>query len=113
MKGYKGLIAKLKNMTWDLMHVRHLYRCASTRLIPMTRYTFPALLTFDDGLHKILDEFPLHALAIVSGTKEAAAFPALACNWQDAITGTLDLSCIASSYEEDKILRRESRRNRS
>ena len=66
-KGRSGLFEQLKNMAWDLMHVRHLEHALTISTTPEARYFIPALLTFDRGLIEIMDLYPLKACAFLAG----------------------------------------------
>lgn len=63
------LVEKIKNMSWDLFHIR-----SSTRQCLVKQegsdLLVPYIATYDDGLSKILDYFQLDALAVCTRTKE-------------------------------------------
>lgn len=57
------VLENLRNMAWDLLHVRQLEEMASFKVSPQARCFLPALLTFDKGLIEVMDNYPLKALA--------------------------------------------------
>jgi hypothetical protein len=66
--------SNLRNMAWDLNHVRQLEQngCVSPRA--HTRYFFSALLTFDKGLIEFMDLAPLKALVHKIGESSVTPF---------------------------------------
>jgi hypothetical protein len=64
--GHPDLLNSLKNMAWDLFHIRQLESAMTMRPDANARYFFPALLTFDQDLVEIMDLCPLNAIAFTS-----------------------------------------------
>ena len=58
------LLKVLRNMAWDLFHIRHLEFSLSLRPDHGGRYNFSALLTFDARLLEVLDVYSLRGCAI-------------------------------------------------
>jgi hypothetical protein len=73
-KGSKDLFKTLRNMAWDLSHIRRMELCMVAGVRSGARYFFPALLTFDKGLIEVLDLYPLKALAFEVGRTEPLPF---------------------------------------
>ncbi len=64
----KSLHEPLKNMAWDLCHVRQLEEGMTMLPVREARYFFTALLTFDKRLIEIIDLYPLRSFGFkVSG----------------------------------------------
>jgi len=61
--GRPNVIAELKNMAWDLFHVRYLETRMGHVEADRARYFFPAILTQDKGLVEVLDIGALRAIA--------------------------------------------------
>lgn len=66
-KGHPSILNNLKNMAWDLFHIRHL-EAFTTIGSENIRYFFPAFLTFDKGLIEIINLCSLKAIAFNKGT---------------------------------------------
>ncbi|RQU13134.1 hypothetical protein DF153_18115 [Burkholderia cenocepacia] len=62
-KNKDGVLDLLKNMAWDLWHVRQLEQSLARRPQNAARYYFPALLTFDKNLIEVMDIYPLKSFA--------------------------------------------------
>ncbi|MEB2398327.1 MAG: hypothetical protein OZ927_02180 [Alcaligenaceae bacterium] len=69
-----GILELLRNMTWDLWHVRQLELSSTFKPAKEARYFFPALLTFDQKLIEIMDLYPLKAYAFKTGSYQPLAF---------------------------------------
>lgn len=72
-KMHKGqdLQKPLKNMAWDLCHVRQLEEGMTMLPVREARYFFTALLTFDKRLIEIIDLYPLRSFGFkVSGGEQ-------------------------------------------
>ena len=63
MIGGRDPLENLRNMAWDLWHVRQLEISTTIRPIAGARYFIPALLTFDKGLIEVIDLCPFRAIA--------------------------------------------------
>jgi hypothetical protein len=57
------ILDSLRNMAWDMWHVRQLEQSFAQNPPDSARYFFPALLTFDQGLIEIIDLYRLKACA--------------------------------------------------
>ena len=68
-KSTKNLISKLKNMAWDIFHIRNLYE--SSIALYGGDLCIQYFCTFDDNLVGILKYFELEALAVCKRTKES------------------------------------------
>lgn len=68
--GRSDLLALLKNMAWDLFHVRQLESGMTMLPDPKARYFFPALLTYDQDLIEIIDLYPLKSIAFTSNESD-------------------------------------------
>jgi hypothetical protein len=73
-KSRNDLFKTLRNMAWDLSHIRRMELCMAAGGRSDARYFFPALLTFDKGLIEVLDLYPLKALAFEAGRAEPLPF---------------------------------------
>lgn len=73
-KSRKDLLKILRNMAWDLTHIRRMELCMAAGGRSGARYFFPALLTFDKGLIEVLDLYPLKALAFEARRAEPLPF---------------------------------------
>lgn len=58
-----NVLDSLRNMAWDLWHIRQLEEALTFQLTKEARYFFPALLTFDKRFIEIIDLYPLKACA--------------------------------------------------
>lgn len=63
------LIDKIKNMSWDLFHIRSSMRQCLVKQ-EGSDLLVPYIATYDDGLSKILEYYQLDALAVCTRTKE-------------------------------------------
>ena len=63
------LIDKIKNMSWDLFHIRSSMRQCIVKQ-EGSDLLVPYIATYDDGLSKILEYYQLDALAVCTRTKE-------------------------------------------
>lgn len=62
-KNRTDILKTLKNMAWDLWHIRQLEHSLAKRPENLARYFFPALLTFDKDLLAIMDLYSLKSVA--------------------------------------------------
>jgi len=62
-KKKEDILDNLRNMAWDMWHVRQLEHTFAQNPSDAARYFFPALLTFDRGLIEIMDLYRLKACA--------------------------------------------------
>lgn len=69
-RGCPDVIAELKNMAWDLFHVRYLESTMGQAQSDKSRYFFPALLTRDQGLIEVLEIGALRAIAFNGNPQE-------------------------------------------
>jgi len=74
-KNSKSDILKLlRNMAWDMWHVRQLEQSITFEPSKQARYFFPALLTFDRKFVEIMDLYPLKACAFKIGSSQPMPF---------------------------------------
>ncbi|MDH0091253.1 hypothetical protein N7373_07335 [Achromobacter mucicolens] len=74
-KNSKNDILKLlRNMAWDMWHIRQLEQSITYKPSKPARYFFPALLTFDRNLIEIMALYPLKACAFKIGTSQPMPF---------------------------------------
>lgn len=59
-----SIFGELKNMAWDLLHIRHVEQGFVLKPDDRARYYFPAFLTFDYRLTELVDLCPLKAVAL-------------------------------------------------
>ena len=69
-----GILKLLKNMAWDMWHIRQLELSMTFKLTKHARYFFPALLTFDQKFIEIMDLYPLKACAFKMGSNHPMPF---------------------------------------
>ncbi|MFT3964565.1 MAG: hypothetical protein QM690_01625 [Sphingobium sp.] len=62
-KNKDNILDIIRNMAWDMWHVRQLEQSFAQNPSDTARYFFPALLTFDRGLIEIMDLYRLKACA--------------------------------------------------
>ena len=93
MVGGRAPLKNLRNMAWDLWHVRQLEISTTLRPIAGARYFFPALLTFDKGLIEIIDLFPFRAIAYDEHVREPCIV--YRCEWLSDIAGGDEKTCAA------------------
>ncbi|MCR9192998.1 MAG: hypothetical protein NXI01_10190 [Gammaproteobacteria bacterium] len=67
-----NVLKKLRNMAWDLWHIRHLERMAKPS--KEISWFFPSFVTFDKGLIEIIDLCPLRAHAYIYEKKQPFPF---------------------------------------
>lgn len=79
-------IDALRNMAWDLFHIRQMEQRLSLNLEDSASFFFSALLTFDRGMSEIIDLYPLRAVAC--HRSRPIAIPFFANEWRDQIAGT-------------------------
>ncbi len=106
-KNTKNLISKLKNMAWDIFHVRNLYE--SSLALYGGDLCIQYFCTFDDNLVGALKYFELEALAVCKRTKETIPYfhinnvPAKMVKqyFNDINHGnTVDVDAIITKYEK-------------
>lgn len=87
-KNKPDLLEILRNMAWDLSHVRRMELAMTAQPTSSARYFFSALLTFDKGLIEVLDLYPLKALAFKVGSAEPMPF--FAGDWFDLVSDSAE-----------------------
>lgn len=103
----------LKNMAWDLFHIRHIELAATFAETmsddPLTspRYFFPALLTCDIGFIEVIDLYPLKSYAYKKGSNRPMPFTAL--DWIAKITACGATEADGTSDPDAEALDREAR----
>jgi hypothetical protein len=105
-RGCPDVIAELKNMAWDLFHVRYLESTMGQAQSSKSRYFFPALLTRDQGLIEVLDIGALRAIAFNGNSRETV--PIYERDIVDIAAAESDLSHIFSPIAADE---RDARRD--
>ncbi|OBR52903.1 hypothetical protein [Paraburkholderia tropica] len=70
----KDLLLLLRNMAWDMWHVRQLEQSITFTMERDARYFFPALLTFDKKFVEIIDLYPLKACAFKTDSSRPLMF---------------------------------------
>jgi hypothetical protein len=73
-KNKNDIFDVLRGMAWDFLHIRHMEENVSIRPETAADYYFPAFLTFDDRLVKLIDLHPLKACAVFGPQKEVMPF---------------------------------------
>lgn len=68
------ILELLRNMAWDMWHVRQLEKSLIFNPAKQARYFFPALLTFDHKFIEIMDLYPLKACAFKIGSTQPLPF---------------------------------------
>lgn len=76
----------LRNMAWDLFHVRQMEYRFSLNLDDRAGFFFPAFLTFDRGMSEIIGLYPLRAVACHRTLP--ISIPFFANDWHGQIAGT-------------------------
>ncbi|MET0321240.1 MAG: hypothetical protein ABW069_11020 [Duganella sp.] len=110
--GKKDLLEQLKNMAWDLWHIRQLEEGLTMLLNPQSRYFFTALLTFDKRLIEIMDLYPLRSFAFSQKSNEK--FPVYAGDWFGIIAGGSEFKGqIVDRFYSDSARRSRAERTRS
>lgn len=85
------LFKALKNMAWDIFHIRYLegastFEGAISGMAKLTpRYFFPALLTCDKDLVEVIDLYPLKSYAYRKEPRQLIPFPAI--DWIAKVAG--------------------------
>lgn len=64
------LLECLRNMAWDIFHLRYLESTMAATPKTSARYFFPALLTFDADLVEVIDLCPLRSMAFNRNLKD-------------------------------------------
>ena len=105
-KNTKNLICKLKNMSWDIAHIRNVYE--SSLAVNGGDLCIQYFCTFDDNLVDILKYFELEALAVCKRTKETIPYfhinnipVKMISKYFDGINheNTADIDAIITKYE--------------
>ncbi|HVI90888.1 MAG TPA: hypothetical protein VM659_21500 [Dongiaceae bacterium] len=112
-KGRSNILNQLKNMAWDLLHVRHMEQTMALTPVPGARYFFPAFLTFDKRLIQIMDLYPLRAIAFrIDGSDTLPFFDG---DWFDLIASdaTDKVEIVERYYSPEAIGARAARRETS
>lgn len=69
-KNNNNKLSNLKNMSWDLFHIRQMETRVMMRPEGNARYFFPAFLTNDLGLIEIIELFPIKAIGFSDNANE-------------------------------------------
>ena len=105
------ILELLRNMAWDMWHVRQMEQSITFKPAKQARYFFPALLTFDLKFIEIMDLYPLKACAFKVGDSQPMpffdgdAFRLIATDDED------DASAVEKYFSEDAIATREAVRD--
>ncbi|MEJ8676941.1 hypothetical protein [Chromobacterium amazonense] len=111
-KSKKDILELLRNMAWDMWHVRQMEQSITLNPTKQARYFFPALLTFDRRFIEIMDLYPLKACAFKVGESQPMpffdgdAFRLIATDDEDGA------SAVKKYFSEDAIATREAARDR-
>ena len=97
-----GLFEDLKNMAWDMWHVRYCEKLLTAPRADDARYYIPCILTFDAGMAEMIDMYSLRACAIPPHGE--GIIPVIE---KEKVTG----SCTASEYM-DKFFTKEAQEDR-
>ncbi|MCG9107182.1 hypothetical protein LH433_10545 [Laribacter hongkongensis] len=73
-KSKSDILELLRNMAWDMWHVRQLELSITFKPAKQARYFFPALLTFDHKFIEIMDLYPLKVCAFKVGGSQPLPF---------------------------------------
>ena len=73
-KSENDILKLLRNMAWDMWHVRQLELLLTRKPERQARYFFSALLTFDAKFIEIMDLYPLKACAFKIGSAQPLPF---------------------------------------
>jgi hypothetical protein len=87
--GRSDLKTQLKNMAWDLWHIRQMEEGLTLSIRPEARYYFTALLTFDKRLIEIMNLYPLRAFGFNQSGEEI--MPVYDGDWLGAIAAQDDV----------------------
>ena len=111
MIGGKDALDRLQGMAWDLYHVRWMEKAITFNVSQHARYFFPALLTFDQGLIKVMDLYPLRACAYSISQNEP--YPIFDRNLLEQISKdeTTRHLIIERFYSDSAIARRKENRD--
>lgn len=107
-----NILELLRNMAWDMWHVRQLEQAITFKPAKHARYFFPALLTFDHKLIEIMDLYPLRACAFKKGDFHPMSFfdgnpfKLIATDDEDGA------SAVRQYFSDDAIAERDSARDR-
>ncbi|EMH1504896.1 hypothetical protein DMB99_17035 [Proteus mirabilis] len=111
-KKQKNIFNHLKNMAWDLWHIRQLEQNTTFKLNDNSRYYFPAILTFDKNLIEIIDLYPINAIAYHVDKNEPLVFPKInPFNLNEDIK-IEDIETINKYFSDDAKFEREKNRNK-
>lgn len=112
------LLDQLKNMAWDLLHLRMMegmlnVRLRTTALRSRPRYYFPSLLTCDRRFIEVIDLYPLKAYAYCHDSGRILTFPE--ASWKKRLieTGIVTAKSLDEVLSEDAALRRRANRDNS
>lgn len=98
--GRADLLDILKNMAWDMFHIRQLESAMTMRPDPGARYFFPSLLTYDQDLIEVMDLCPLRSIAFTSN--EADIMPIYHGDLDALISSDPeDIATVKSKYFSD------------
>jgi len=67
-------IKSIRNMSWDLFHLRQMEQRYTLTHTPGADFFFPAILTFDKALREVIDLHPLRAIAWSTRDREPIPF---------------------------------------
>ncbi|WP_186092653.1 hypothetical protein [Burkholderia gladioli] len=110
-KSKKDILELLRNMAWDMWHVRQMEQSITFNPVKQARYFFPALLTFDRGFIEIMDLYSLKACAFKVGEFnpmpffDGDAFKLIATDDENGA------SAVRKYFLEDAIATREAARS--
>ncbi|MFC7422093.1 hypothetical protein ACFQNF_19725 [Iodobacter arcticus] len=107
----------LKNMAWDLWHIRHIEEATTTHeqflsgiQAPRYRYFFPSLLTCDKDFIEVIDLYPLKSYAYQKNKYSPMPFSEI--DWIAKVAGSKEAEhgFIQKYYSKDAIIRRDKMR---
>lgn len=105
------ILELLRNMAWDMWHVRQMEQSITLKPAKQARYFFPALLTFDHKFIEIMDLYPLKGCAFKVGDSQPMpffdgdAFRLIATDDEDGA------SAVKKYFSKDAIATREAVRD--
>lgn len=111
------LLDALKNMAWDLLHIRHVEGASTIEGAvselekPSPRYFFPSLLTCDKKFIEIIDLYPLKSYAYQKSEHKLIPFPSV--NWISKIAGSPEREAEFGHrfFSRESVARRDSMRD--
>jgi hypothetical protein len=112
------MLDQLKNMAWDLLHLRMMegmlnVRLRKTALHTRPHYYFPSLLTCDRRFIEIIDLYPLKAYAYCSDSGKILTFPETSWDKKLVETGIVARKSMDELLSEDAASRRRQNRDQS